>query len=180
MPTVEHSTLTTTDLHEPKGIAAANANTVYIADGAGSGDWRLKPNGYCNYSSPTGTTFTTPTTFTLINVGTSAKGVQREFNHNGAGRLTYTGASSIGVRIAFVVAYQNAGAAGAADFGVFKNGLPDSIFVSHEVATAGHVGHVSAVVQTEMNTNDYIEIYGQTSGGNLVVENFGLSVDGVI
>lgn len=180
MATVEHSTLTTGELHEPKGIATANANTVYIANGAGSGSWRLKPNGYCEYSSPTGTTFTTPTSFTLINVGSATKGVQREFTHNGAGRLTYTGASTIGVEISVSVGYQNTGAAGVADFGIFKNGAPDSIFMSHQCSTAGEVGHVTMTVQTEMSTNDYIEVYGQVSAGSLVVENFGMSVGGVI
>jgi hypothetical protein len=32
-----HSALTGADLHEPKGIAGASANTLYVADGAGSG-----------------------------------------------------------------------------------------------------------------------------------------------
>jgi len=41
---VEHSTLTTTDLHEPKGVAAANADEVYIADGAASGSWTAHDN----------------------------------------------------------------------------------------------------------------------------------------
>jgi len=36
---VAHSTLTAAHLHEPKGIAAAIAGQVYIADGAGSGTW---------------------------------------------------------------------------------------------------------------------------------------------
>jgi hypothetical protein len=39
LPTIEHSALTTTELHEPKGVAGAAANNVYIADGAGSGAW---------------------------------------------------------------------------------------------------------------------------------------------
>ena len=34
-----HSTLTGADLHEPKGVAAASAGQIYIADGAGSGAW---------------------------------------------------------------------------------------------------------------------------------------------
>lgn len=34
-----HATLTGADLHEPKGVAAASANTVYIANGSGSGSW---------------------------------------------------------------------------------------------------------------------------------------------
>lgn len=36
---VAHSTLTGSELHEPKGAAAASAHTVYVADGAGSGAW---------------------------------------------------------------------------------------------------------------------------------------------
>ena len=35
----QHSALTGADLHEPKGVAAASAGTVYIADGVGSGSW---------------------------------------------------------------------------------------------------------------------------------------------
>ena len=35
----EHNTLTGSSLHEPKGVAAASADEVYIADGAGSGAW---------------------------------------------------------------------------------------------------------------------------------------------
>jgi len=37
--TTPHSTLTGADLHEPKGVSIATANTVYVADGAGSGSW---------------------------------------------------------------------------------------------------------------------------------------------
>lgn len=34
-----HSTLTGSDLHEPKGIASATAGQVYISNGSGSGTW---------------------------------------------------------------------------------------------------------------------------------------------
>lgn len=44
MADVEHSLLTGSDLHEPKGIAAASANRVYVADGAGSGSWTTVGN----------------------------------------------------------------------------------------------------------------------------------------
>jgi len=35
----EHVSLNDPNIHEPKGISTANANTVYVADGSGSGDW---------------------------------------------------------------------------------------------------------------------------------------------
>lgn len=37
--TVQHSALTGAELHEPKGVAAAGADQVYVSDGAGSGAW---------------------------------------------------------------------------------------------------------------------------------------------
>lgn len=39
MANVAHSTLTTTNLHEPKGVSTALAGQVYIANGLGSGAW---------------------------------------------------------------------------------------------------------------------------------------------
>lgn len=38
---VDHASLTGAALHEPKGVATAPVNTIYIADGAGSGDWDI-------------------------------------------------------------------------------------------------------------------------------------------
>ena len=35
----EHSQLTGSSLHEPKGVATATSGQVYVADGAGSGTW---------------------------------------------------------------------------------------------------------------------------------------------
>lgn len=43
MANVEHSVLTGSDLHEPKGIAAAVANRVYVSNGAASGSWTTVP-----------------------------------------------------------------------------------------------------------------------------------------
>lgn len=39
MANVAHSTLTGAELHEPKGVDAAAANTIYVANGSGSGTW---------------------------------------------------------------------------------------------------------------------------------------------
>jgi hypothetical protein len=39
MANVAHASLTGTELHEPKGADTAGLGTVYVADGAGSGNW---------------------------------------------------------------------------------------------------------------------------------------------
>ena len=41
---VEHSTLTGSDLHEPKGAAAANSAEIYVANGSGGGAWTAHNN----------------------------------------------------------------------------------------------------------------------------------------
>jgi hypothetical protein len=37
--TLEHKNIADPDIHEPKGVGAASAGQVYVADGAGSGSW---------------------------------------------------------------------------------------------------------------------------------------------
>ena len=39
MANVTHSSLTGANLHEPKGVATATSNEVYVANGTGSGTW---------------------------------------------------------------------------------------------------------------------------------------------
>lgn len=68
MPTVEHSTLSTTDLHEPKGISGQTIGKVYVTDGAGSGDWRPLPTGWGYYRDASAAqTITTTATKLSIN-----------------------------------------------------------------------------------------------------------------
>jgi len=40
MPDVQHANLTGAELHEPKGVAGASVNTLYVANGSGSGTWQ--------------------------------------------------------------------------------------------------------------------------------------------
>ena len=46
MATVNHADLPNSELHEPKDVSAAAADTCYVADGAGSGDWVAPPYTY--------------------------------------------------------------------------------------------------------------------------------------
>jgi len=40
MPSVQHSAITDPNIHEPKGVAAATVNKVYVSNGSGSGTWQ--------------------------------------------------------------------------------------------------------------------------------------------
>jgi len=48
MPNLEHAALTGTQLHEPKDVSSAAINTVYLANGAGSGAWASVPGAGIN------------------------------------------------------------------------------------------------------------------------------------
>lgn len=48
--TVEHKDITDPYLHEPKGAAAASADTVYVANGSGSGAWSQIASNQINLS----------------------------------------------------------------------------------------------------------------------------------
>jgi hypothetical protein len=39
MAVISHKNITDPQIHEPKGISAANAGEVYVANGSGSGSW---------------------------------------------------------------------------------------------------------------------------------------------
>lgn len=78
MPDVQHSALSTGEIHEPKGAAAATANEVYVADGAGGGSFKLAyTQGFEDYNDLA--TTSTPialtaadTDYTLTNDGAGA------------------------------------------------------------------------------------------------------------
>lgn len=64
---IAHKNLTDPQLHEPKGVYAANEGTVYVANGAGSGAWQALPFSDLNYSAQSVTAFT----YNLIDIDTS-------------------------------------------------------------------------------------------------------------
>lgn len=55
MANVQHSSLSDPNLHEPKGVSTAAANSVYLSNGSGSGTWtpvnRTPGTGWGQYSN---------------------------------------------------------------------------------------------------------------------------------
>jgi hypothetical protein len=43
---IEHNIITDPHIHEPKGVSTAAVDTVYVANGAGSGEWLSPPVSY--------------------------------------------------------------------------------------------------------------------------------------
>lgn len=53
MPTIQHQDIADTESHEPKNISTATAGQLYVADGAGSGDWAKLTESEMNYADKT-------------------------------------------------------------------------------------------------------------------------------
>lgn len=78
MPTIQHSVLTGSDQHEPKGADTATVNQVYVSDGSGSGTWATWPFGWGFYEHDTaGQVFnTTPSVLQINGVGSKTNETQ--------------------------------------------------------------------------------------------------------
>ena len=83
------------------------------------------------------------------------------------------------MKVDVVVSFQ-ATASAEVDAIIFINGLPSHAIASTHSSGAGQVGSISLLGQFAASPNDYVEVYIQTSSGDLTVENFNMSVEGRI
>jgi hypothetical protein len=178
----EHVTITDPEIHEPKGVAAASADEVYVADGAGSGSWEiLNPYGGIIYNDigGTGTTFTTPSTYTILDLVTASTNLNG-FSTNNLGRLTYTGAEDRHVHAVFDASFDHStGAGNEVTFGVYKNGLLLSNFEAVGTADSSTTMRMVLHFDNMISTNDYFEVYAKTASGSITVYTFYLFLMGM-
>lgn len=136
--TIEHKDITDAYLHEPKGVAAAVVNKVYVSDGAGSGTWQKVAIAQMDSAAATvnqlltangsgGVTYTTaphgrvsfnnvsvpytltyPSTYTKIAATTTASGMAVSFTEGTTSRLTYTGTATSHAHIAVTLSVSQA------------------------------------------------------------------------
>jgi hypothetical protein len=173
MPTIEHSTLGAGEIHEPKGITSASSGQVYVADGASSGEWiKANPMGGWRYTDiGTGTTFTTPTSYTLMNVASTTTHVS-DFTHNSLGRLTYTGTPDRHCRAVVAFSFKHSSGGGNdCYFAIYKNG---SILGTPNVeivrsADSNTYDHTALHFDSTASTNDYFECYLKVTSGSITI-----------
>lgn len=179
---IEHDSIPNADIHEPKGASTATEGTVYISDGAGSGAWRHHPHVHIYYSNiGTGTTVTTPTSYTLINPTTTGDATPRDFTQNSAGRITYTGTTTMDVAISANIVFKHSTGTGQdCYFQIHKNGSPLAGAEWVRTADSGNYGEIAILGHGEMATNDYFEVYCKVSTGDIVVHAMAISAHGAI
>ena len=181
MPNVAHASLSGADLHEPKGIASASSGMVYVANGASSGSWRYIPHSFCYYANiGTGTTYTAPTSYTLVSPTTTGDTNQTNFTHNSAGRLTYTGSTTIDVTITCTLTAKHSAAATDCFFQLYKSGSGIAGAEVVEEMNSSNYSGLTIVTHTSLATNQYVELYCKSASGNIIIHAMNMSVIGHI
>lgn len=181
---IQHKDIPDADLHEPKGVVTAALGAVYIADGAGSGDWIVPmPRGsvtFSNIAAPL--TVTYPAAYTKVSPTTTVSGFSREVTEATSARLTYLGTETKPVRIEANMCFQQAiGANRDIRFAIYKNGAvlaQSEGIISTITATKAEI---KTFVDVLAVTNDYFELYVRNEGasGDLTVYMLQLSLTGL-
>lgn len=165
MATIEHSTLTTGELHEPKGAAGAAAGQVYVANGAGSGVWTPADSHIAGYIAFDATTpayqHSTTTSDTVLDPTFS---VASSKNFSGVtspnARLVYGGSETVYGSLYFVSSVKQAsGGDRALEMSLFKNGTELSGTRSIMTIVSGKWSTFALNSITSLSTNDYIEVF---------------------
>ena len=188
---IEHNAIPQGEIHEPKGIGAAASNTVYVANGGGSGTWTTVPSGLDNivfvnsesdFPAPSGGVITLAANTTYIlgaNITTSNRFVAAD-NSKIMGmsffapRLTYTGSGDMftGVDVNFEIGPIAITAASAQLFNFSETGSgglklfqADTVVVSQcaKWGTYNNLQSVLIVNSSCPNAGDGISLLGTAS-----------------
>lgn len=173
MPNVDHSTLSDPYLHEPKGIATAQAGQIYVANGTGSGTWveghRLV-GGYLTFSTGSPYAFSATTSDSVLNP------VYSLATNNGFtglsspnARLRYDGSETINAVVDAVFSVtQSSGSPKALQLAFFKNG--SELTGSRMIATVanGEYHVITIKFDTTLSTNNYLEVFGKVDSATTI------------
>ena len=176
MANVEHSSLTGSALHEPKGTATASSGSAYIANGSGSGTWQpihrhLSTATAFNHSSPYAYSLDTdiaekflspPVSTSIVSGFTVVTSPNLRFQYNDATNLT----ALLNITMSST---QSSGPSHNIEWALFKNGT--EIVGSRTIRTisSGDWGSISVTGLTTLAQNDYIEIKTKANTDNVDV-----------
>lgn len=183
MANVTHSSLTGSDLHEPKGVASASAGKVYISLGTGTGHWdhyNNFVNGYVAFDAVTpAATHSVTTGFTVFNPTFSISSNRDWVGESSPNaRLKYTGADNTVGNCQLTMSVQQAsGSSKDLEIIFRKNGVALNGGHAIVTCTSGEWASVTLTDFGTFSTNDYLEVFFKGSaaftlniaGANLTV-----------
>jgi hypothetical protein len=175
---VQHSALTGSSLHEPKGVATATSGQVYVADGSGSGAWTSQ-------TIPTGETSVTQSIFTSSGTWTKPSNcyLVKIYAMGGGGGGTSSGSANNGGDTTFgtyLTAHGGKGAdtGGGGAAGSGSSGSVNDYVINGNAGVDGTEG-VSAQSNGPYGSSaDSRNKYGQGGAGNSGAGGSGQYVEG--
>jgi hypothetical protein len=188
MADITHSTLSGAELHEPKGIATAGVDTVYVADGAGSGEFKSVNAVYgeaevlenATLQAVTGaidTSLDTSSDYVKTTAGLWTTGELSGVTFNATGGLDVLTTGTY--EVSFWVTY----AFSTSTVVAFKFSLDDTNTnlntrkVSRKIGTGGDVGAAASSWYKALTAGDKISIFvAAAAGGNLTIVDAGLNI----
>lgn len=172
--TIQHNLITGSDLHEPKGVAAASNKTVYVANGSGSGSW-TKPhsegNVYITFNASSPTYTQANTTSDVIVNPTFSSGLMDQFTLvlSPNARIRYDGSATKTINVFMTTSCKQAsGSAKDVEFALFKNGTEITGSRVIRTMSTGSWGSLATAAAVTMATNDYLELKSKTSASATV------------
>lgn len=174
MANINHNTLSDPYIHESKGVSTALAGQIYVANGSGSGVWVENSrivNGYLTFSTGSPYSFAATTTDAVINP-TFTIGTNNGFTGLSSpnARIRYDGTESIAATIDVRFSLSQAsGSVKDIQLAIFKNGV-ELAGTRNIITTANAQYHLSSLVGvTQLNTNDYIEVFVKASAATTIL-----------
>ena len=120
----------------------------------------------------TGDTLTAPTAYTIVDPTTTSTHLH-DFTNNGAGRLTYTGATDKHIHMVVDIVFKHSVGAGQdCFFTFFHNGVEETGADVAHTADSADYQKISLHWDEQISTNDYFEIYAKASAGNIIIHKF--------
>jgi len=184
--TIQHNTITGSDLHEPKGVAAAAANKVYVSDGSSSGTWKAINHyggAYLAYSESAPYTLATTTSDQVLNPTLVANELKNfTVTNTPNARITYTGTETIDAQSVITFSTQQESGSGKdAEWAIFKDGTELAGTRSIRSLSSSDWGSITIFANTEMTTGQYLEVKTKILSGTATVEyaSFSIMVNGV-
>ena len=179
----QHVNITEADLHESKGVSTAVINSVYAANGAGSGVWRQAAQGSCyfeNIATPYTLVFGVAGTFYKLAPTTTASGTGVSVTEGTNARLTYTGTATLSFNCHTSISLSTAaGANRDVRLAIYKNGVKVNGSVAISTTSSAIKQTMSIACDVSMATNDYLEVYAANDGasGDILIHTCNLMMD---
>ena len=168
--TIQHSTITGADLHEPKGVATAANNTVYVANGSASGAWTpLSRNlgAYTGFDSttPAYSHSTTTSDTVLDNTFTATENNGFTILTSPNTRIRYDGTENISAYVLISLSTEQAsGSNKEVEWALYKNGSAITGARSLRTLSTSNWGSITLSAFSQLSTNDYLEIFTKADG----------------